>query len=305
MQLISYVVDYTGDSIVIYEENDETKTNINTNGKNELTFAYEPLYTPASYTFEGAVTLDGCIPEDEAFGFHVWELTREQKEAIFNQEGLVTPENFPEIPLGAWDPDWIPTEEEQEFMLRFMEKELPRRVAKLIRQRLQDFPVTDTIYSQGDKISYTTREFTFYDLEQGYPGSKYGEFFYVIAAAPTPCDPVCYDESVFGFGLFVQGFNPPTPVDDTYAVTVSQRPLSMYFFDFEAFSPEYGFVEMNDIQSLKEGLRFAHRICPFYNPGEPEAPAVPRTGDNSPIMLWLALACVSGMALLGMNRKKA
>ena len=309
-----YKIDYySGDSVAIYDEVAGNNINLNADGKNELTLAFDPLYIPTSFTFEGTVTMNGEDPGSQTFDFYVWELTEEQKDEIFDIDSLFTPENFPELPAEGWtDPDWEPESEEQALWLEdFMENTVPRRLARLVRQRALAYPATATISSSGSKLRYTTREFTFYDLTEGVIGSKYTNVHYVIAGVNAPSESICYDDAIYAFSLFVRGFNPQTPVslDVEEKFVVSRRPLEYYLQNFIGFSSERGYVEAPYEHNLKDIMVFLNRTCPFYNPPAapeaPAAPAVPQTGDNSPILVWLALACISGMALLTLNRKKA
>ncbi|MBR3874303.1 MAG: LPXTG cell wall anchor domain-containing protein [Clostridia bacterium] len=321
---------YNQDEIVIYTVNDPQKTNLNANGKNEVTFVFKPFYTPVDFKLAATKTMDGRDPGGQTFRFNMWELTQEQADLFLNDDlnfgDVLTPEIFPEIPPEAWeDMEWAPPPEYADEFREFLQREIPRRAMKLLRDELDTCPVLKTISNQGKNVPFVSTQFTFYDMDQDYAGRKYTQRYYAFAEVTESGQPVCYDDSIYIMALNVHTDYIPTPVsldeeEDEYYFSKDDvqedrrqysRQLTATIDEMVKFSSAEGrqyWYRPTDAE-LEQTFVFRNRTCPFYNPPAapetPAAPAVPQTGDNSPILVWLALACISGMALLGMNRKKA
>ena len=318
------VIDWTGDSIQVYRVNDRSKTNLNADGSNIVTFEFEPLYTPVSFNFSAVKTMDGGDPGDLVFNFKVWELTKEQMEEVFSEEDVLTPEYFPEIPQEAWEnPEWMPPEEYIDEFMQFLEEEIPRRMVKVVREKLESYPAAETLTNEGRNVNYTTREFTFYDLDSGTEGTRYTEKYYVFAEMKEPDQPICYDDAVYALTLGIQGWNPPTPVSladedgmnfSNDEVKEEQRkyrePLRTAIRQMGSISTARGWEQIDSPTEadLASKFIFANRTCPFYNPDEPDIPdqqeasAMPQTGDSGHMMMWLLLAAASAAALLALKR---
>ena len=152
------------------------------------------------------------------------------------------------------------------------------------------------------------------------PESMQETFNYVIAEVIEPGKPICYDKAVYGISASLWAYynTLPSSLEDDWEPSSgmmygeAKEPIRYDVNFICGINSEEGLIALEGEEAQKVDTKdifiFRNRTCPFYNPGEsetPAAPAVPQTGDNSPIMLWLALVCVSGMALLNFKRKKA
>ena len=218
--------------------------------------------------------MDGKAPGAQKFTFDVWKYTREEFDAL--------EEEFASAKFSSMD-------EALAAFRSYLTAKDPYATANNDKDGniVFELPVSPYV---GDNDKFF---------------AKKQDLVYVVMERMEKGRPVCFDDAVYVYEVEVslkRNGPPPQPKSMQARWSIYQFRLSSDIQRVLGYSSERGFMNSENMDG-ELVPDFRNRTCPVYNP--PAAPAVPQTGDNSPILVWLALACVSGMALLGMNRKKA